>query len=449
MSVSLELSAIPRAPGAIPLLGHTLKLMRGPLAFMRSLRESGEFVRVDIGTLPVCFATSPALVHEVTVNKARSFEKGRLFQRVRPLVGNGLATADGDTHRRHRRLMQPMFHRQQISGYVEVMGRHADALAESWTPGQRVDVHREVTSLTIRTLAETLFSAEIGRQAVDTVSRELPVVMKNMLMRTASPQLLDGLPLWRSFDRATANMRSVIDRLVVQTRAAGPRDGRADLLSVLLEARDADTGEALTDEEVRDELVTILFAGSETTASVLSWALHHLSLHPEIARAAAVEIEEVTGGEDVGFADVPRLSLIQRVLDESLRLHGVVLLMRRALEPVEIGGYTLPAGTEVAFSLYALHRDPTIYSAPDVFDPDRWLPERRAELPREAVVPFGSGNRKCIGDAFAWTQATVALATILRRWRLGSVEGHTPREMLAAMANPDRVLMTVHPRIDG
>lgn len=444
--MSAELTAIPRAPGALPLLGHTLKLMRGPLAFVRSLRETGEFVRVDIGTLPVCFATSPALVNEVTVGKARSFEKGRLFQRVRPLVGNGLATADGETHRRHRRLMQPMFHRQQIAGYVEVMGRNADALANSWTAGQRIEIHREVTSLTIRTLAETLFSTHIGQQAVATVSRELPVVMRNMLMRTASPKLLDGLPLWRSFDRATGNMRSVIDRLVVETRRSG-RSDETDLLSVLLAARDADTGEALTDEEVRDELVTILFAGSETTASVLSWALHHLSQHPEIAEAAVAEIEEVTEGKSIAFADIPQLSLVKRVLDESLRLHGVVLLMRRALEPVEIGGFRIPAGTEVAFSLYALHRDPEIYPQPDVFDPDRWLPERRAELPRDAVVPFGSGNRKCIGDAFAWTQATVALATILRRWRLRATGDHTPREVLAAMANPDRVPMTVHPRI--
>jgi cytochrome P450 len=444
--VSAELAAVPRVPGGIPLLGHVLKLQSDPLSFVRSLRETGELVRVDIGTMPIYVATSASLISDVMVTQGRYFEKGRLFDRVRPLVGYGLATAGGEVHRRHRRLIQPMFHKARIAGYAEVMSERARALADSWTAGQRIAVDQVMGEFAIETLAATLFSADIGRPAVEAVRRDLPIILKNMLVRAASPKILDRLPIWRSFDRAVASMRQVIDQVVATTRESGQTD-RADLLSVLLAARDADTGEALTDAEVRDELVTILFAGTETTASTLSWALHHLAEHPEVEKQLVAEIDEVVGDRPVAFDDVPRLASIQRVLDEVIRLHGVVLLMRRAIEPVDLGGFRIPAGVEVAFSLYAMHRDPTLYPEPDRFDPDRWLPERRASLPREAVMPFGAGNRKCIGDSFAWTEATIALATILGRWKLRPVPGEkAPRESAASMAHPDHVPMEVLPR---
>ncbi|AVZ70973.1 cytochrome P450 [Streptomyces lunaelactis] len=444
--MSFELAAIPRAPGGIPFLGHVLKLKSDPLAFLRSLRESGELVRVDIGSMPIYVATSARLINDVMVTQGRFFEKGRLFDRVRPLVGNGLATAGGEVHRRHRRLMQPMFHKERLAGYAEVMSERARALSDSWKPGQSIDVHQAMSEFAIETLAATLFSADIGRPAVEAVRRDLPIILKNMLVRAASPKILDKLPIWRSFDNATASMRQVIDEVVATTREAGQSD-QADLLSVLLAARDADTGEPLTDEEVRDELVTILFAGTETTASTLAWAIHHLAANPEVEEKLVAEIDEVVGNRPVTFDDVPRLVGIQRVLDEVIRLHGVVLLMRRTIEPVELGGFRIPAGVEVAFSLYAMHRDPTLYPEPDTFVPDRWLPDRRGSIPREAVMPFGAGNRKCIGDAFSWTEATIALATILGRWKLRPEEGaKAPREAAASMAHPDRVPMVVLPR---
>ncbi|MFJ8584405.1 cytochrome P450 [Streptomyces sp. NPDC093595] len=446
--MSVGLQSVPRAPGGVPLLGHALKLWRDPLGFLRSLRESGDLVRVDLGTMPMYVATTARMVNEVTVRQARSFEKGRLYDRVRPLVGNGLATADGDIHRRHRRLVQPLFHHQRIAGYADIMSDRALALATSWTPGQRIAVEQVMGEFAIETLAATMFSTDIGRPAVEAVRRHLPVILKNMLVRAASPRFLDRLPVRanRDFDAASAGMRQVIDDVVTATRRAGRTD-RSDLLSVLLAARDADTGEALTDTEVRDELVTILFAGTETTASTLSWAFHELARHPEVEREVVDEIDRVVGSRPVTMEDVPRLTAIRRVLDEVIRLYGVTLLMRRATADVELGGHTLPAGSEVAFSLYALHRDPHLFEEPDRFDPDRWLPERRAALGREEFVPFGSGNRKCIGDAFAWTEATIVLATVLRRWKLRPQAGQpAPRAAASAMAHPDRVPMTVLPR---
>jgi cytochrome P450 len=391
--------------------------------------------------------TSAELVHEVTVKQARSFEKGRLFDRLRPLAGNGLATANGEVHRRHRRLIQPMFHPQRISVYAATMSGNARALADSWTPGQHIEMEQAMAEYAIETLASTMFSTDIGLPAVEAVRRNLPVVLKNMLIRAASPKFLDRLPIRanRDFDAAAANLREVIDEVVATTRRSGQTD-RNDLLSVLLAAQDDETGESLSDTEVRDELSTILFAGAETTASTLSWTFHELARNPEVEMQLVAEIKEVVGDRPVAIEDVPRLEAVRRVLDEVIRLHGVTMLMRRATEPVELGGFSFPAGTEVAFSLYALHRDPSLYAEADRFDPDRWLPERRTDIARQAYIPFGAGNRKCIGDAFVWTEATIALATILARWQLRPVPGHTPREVASAVAHPDRMPMTVEPR---
>ncbi|MFJ8693348.1 cytochrome P450 [Streptomyces roseolilacinus] len=445
--VSVGSESVPRAPGAVPLLGHAWRLWRDPLGFLESLREAGDIVQVRLGTMPVYVVTSAELVHEVTVRQARSFEKGRMFDRLRPLAGNGLATANGEVHRRHRRLIQPMFHPQRIEMYASVMSENARELVDSWEPGQEIELEQAMAGYAVETLAKSLFSTDIGLPAVEAVRENLPVVLKNMLIRAASPKLLDRLPIRanRDFDAASARLRKVIDEVVATTRRSG-ETGHNDLLSVLLAARDEETGESLTDTEVRDELSTILFAGAETTASSLAWTFHELAGRPDVEAELVAEIEEVVGDRPVEIGDVPKLVAVRRVLDEVIRLHGVTMLMRRATAPVELGGHRIPEGAEVAFSLYAMHRDPHLYPDPDRFDPDRWLPERRASVARHAYIPFGAGNRKCIGDAFVWTEATIALATILARWQLRPVPGHTPREVPSAVAHPDRVPMVVVPR---
>ncbi|KUH40331.1 cytochrome P450 [Streptomyces kanasensis] len=397
--------------------------------------------------MPIYVATSHDLVHEITVAQARSFEKGRFFDRLRPLAGNGLANADGETHRRHRRMVQPMFSADRIADYSAMMSRQAEAMADSWTPGQVVDIEQAMADYSIETLAATLFSTDIGLPAVEAVRTNLPVLLKTLLMRAVSPKALDRLPIRanREFDAAAARLRAVIDDVVAHARTTGPRD-RSDLLTLLLAAQDADSGTGLTDTEVRDELSTIMFAGAETTATALAWVFHELAGRPDAEEQIAAEVRDVVGDRAVTVADVPRLPAIRRALDEVLRLHGVPLLMRRTTAPVRLGIHELPPGTEVAFSLYALHRDPAVYEHPDLFDPDRWLPERRAAIARHQFIPFGAGNRKCIADQFVWTEATIAIATVLQRWRLSPAPGHTPKEVASAVVHADRLPMVVHPR---
>jgi cytochrome P450 len=415
---------------------------------MKALRKSGDLVRVDVGTLPIYFVTSVELTHELLVTKARFFDKGRFFVRARILVGDALPTAPNSIHRPHRRLMQPMFHHARIAEYADVMATRARAMSESWTPGQTIAVDQELAEFSVGTLAETMFSTDISRPAAEAVIRDVPILLKTALIRAVTPRLLDRLPIPanRKFDKAAGRLRKVIDDVIAASHQSDVEAN--DLLTTLLAARDADTGEALSDKEIRDELVAIMFAGTETTASTLAWTFHELATRPDIEERLIEELDSVVGDRPVSFGDVAKLEYMDRVLHEISRMHSVPLLMRRTTAPVELGGTELPVGTELAFSLYALHRDPRLYERPEVFDPDRWLPERRAEVPREGYVPFGSGNRKCIGDGFAWTEIVITLATILRRWRFHSLPDHEVREVASAVAHPDELPMRVTLRED-
>ncbi|WP_171052838.1 cytochrome P450 [Streptomyces marianii] len=441
----MSLDSIPRAKGRVPGLGHVPRVLRDPLGVLRALHAEGPVLRLDIGTMPVVVVTTPDTITEVLVKKGKHFRKGRLFDRLKPLVGNGIGNSEGATHIRNRRLIQPMFYKERLEGYAHVMAERSQMLADSWSDGQTIDAAKVAGSFTIETLAATIFSADIGRPAVESVREDLPVILRVMLRRALAPKALDGLPIWRSFDRSASRMRAVIEEVIATTRASNP-ESRTDLLSLLLSARD-ETGTGMTDEEVRDELATMLFAGSETTASTLAWAMYHIGQRLDVEEELLTEIKNAVGDRPVTFADVQNLPAITRVLNEVIRLHGVTTLMRRTIEPVTIGGYDLPADTEVLFSPYAMHRDPDLYPDPDRFDPDRWLPEQSADRPRHHVAPFGAGNRKCIGDKFAWLEATIILATVLPRWRLRSVPGSKPpAEATASMAHPIRVPMVVRRR---
>ena len=430
--------SIPRAPGWLPLVGHTRPMARSPYDFIKSLYQTGDLVRVDLGVMPVYFVTNARLAHEVMVTKARSFHKGRIFERLRQLVGDGLATSDGEIHRTHRRLMQPMFHKQRIAGYAETMSSRAIELADSWQDGETIRADLAMGEYVVNTLAACMFSSDIGAPAAEVVRAKVPVIIQNLLLRTVSPRILDVLPIQpnRQFDRAAKELLGVIDEVIAVARQEGAAHDGPDLLSTLLAAHDADTGEALSDAEVRDELGTILIGGTETTSSTLAWALYEIATHPEVEERLLEEVQRVVGTRSVTFEDVPQLTYMRRVVDETVRLHSVTLLMRRTIEPVELAGFTLPADTEIAFSLYALNRDPRVFPASEDFNPDR-------ELPREMYLPFGAGARKCIGDAFSWTEMIILLATLVVRWQLRPVPGHTTKEAISAMPHPDNLPMTV------
>jgi cytochrome P450 len=437
----------PTAPDRLPLLGHALALKRHPLDFLQSVRRLGDVVRIYLGPRPAYVVNTPDLVRQVLVTEARKFDKGAFFDKVRAIVGNGLVSSNGAFHMRQRRLMQPAFHRQQIAGYARIMGDFLAERAAAWRPGQELSVHEEMHEIALTLIGKTLFSSELGDEAVAEVKRSIPIVRDGVTRRTLSPvEFLERLPTPanRRFEGAVGRIRQVIDQVIEAYRADGT--DRRDLLSMLLFSQDADTGEAMTDEQVSDEVVTIMLAGSETTANTMAWTLYRLGRHPAIADRVAEEASAVLNGRPVRFEDLDRLDYAGRVLSEVVRLYPLWLVMRRSVVSVTIGPYELPPGTELILSPLAMHRDPALFAEPLRFDPDRWTPERAATIPRHAFIPFGSGNRQCIGDGFGWTEALIALVTIASRWRLEPVPGRAVTEAVAATVYPSQLPMIALPR---
>ncbi|MGW0753599.1 cytochrome P450 [Streptomyces sp. NPDC002587] len=436
----------PVVPGRLPLLGHALQLWRRPIAFLESLRDHGEVVRLDIGTWPVHVLTSPDHVHAVLVQQAQRFGRGRVFDRLRPMFGNGIVTTDGEFHRKQRRMIQPAFHRSHIAEYTEVMCRQAEAMSASWTAGREVSMVTETRQYALSSVAEMIFSGDLSRPAVAEVHRSLPVVLEGMLLRAVMPKSLDRLPipLNRRFDTAAARLRQIIDQVIAQYGTAeadrAAQEGRHDLLSLLLSGVDAETGATMSAEQVRDEAIAIMFAGTETSATTLAWIFHELGRHPEVERRVHAEVDAVVGDRPVRPTDLCELTYTNRVFQEALRLHSPLLFTRRALGPVTIGGVSIPAGAEIAYSPYALHRDPALFPDPTVFDPDRW--REGAERPRDhRYVPFGAGQHKCIGDSFAVAEILTAVATVASRWHLTPAPGVTVREVPAGIPQPSELPM--------
>ncbi|MFD3330054.1 cytochrome P450 [Streptomyces sp. NPDC058701] len=431
----------PVAPGRLPLLGHALHLWREPIAFLESLRDHGGVVRLDIGTWPVHVLTTPDHVHTVLVQQAQKFGRGRVFDRLRPMFGNGLVTTDGDFHRKQRRMIQPAFHRHHIAEYAEVMGRQAEAMTSSWTAGREVSMITETRRYALSSVAEMIFSGDLSRPAVDEVHRSLPVVLEGMLVRAVMPKSLDRLPipLNRRFDAAAARLRAIIDQVIAQYGAEG--QDRGDLLSLLLSSTDPETGETMAAEQVRDEVIAIMFAGTETSATTLAWIFHELGRHPEVEKRLHDEVDAVVGDGPVRPADLCRLTYTNNVFQEALRLHSPLLFTRRSLVPLTLGGVSIPAGAELGYSPYALHRDPALFPDPTVFDPDRWQGDG-GDRPRDhRYVPFGAGQHKCIGDSFAVAEILTAVASVATRWRLAPAPGITVREVPAGIPQPSELPM--------
>lgn len=438
--MTADLRSAPVAPGQLPLIGHAVALWRDPQRFLRSLPALGGVVRVHLGVWPVYFLTTPELVHQMLVTQGRYTDRGRSFEKLRPIFGNGLMTSTGELHRQQRRLIQPLFHRAQVSTYVDTMRRHAAMVADSWRPGEIVAVDQAMYQLTVTTVVDIMYSSELTPHAISEVQRSLPAVAGGTVRRALSPRAFDKLPLPfnRRYDDAARRLHKVIDELIAAGHA---RPGQhADLLTLLLSS-------GMSDQQVHDELVTLLVLGTETTATTLSWAFHELARNPGIERQVRAEIDTALAGSPISAADIPRLDCTNRFLTEVTRRYSMLVSMRRAITELTFGNYRIPAGTELAYSPYLLHHDPSQYPRPDVLDPQRWLPDRAGHLTGRDFIPFGDGSRKCLGEHFAWTMLTVALATILTRRQLRPATSSPVREVPAAVPKPGTLLMTAGPAV--
>ncbi|WP_242346466.1 cytochrome P450 [Anaeromyxobacter terrae] len=391
---------------------------RDPLGFLTGLRRTyGTVARFRVGPRRVYLLSDPELVREVLVVHAARVRKDRGLEAARTVLGDGLLTSSGETWRRHRRLVQPAFHPDRIAAYAPVMAARAAARVERWRDGQRLDAAAEMAALALEIVAAALFGAEVGRE-VDRIAATVgEAVDAFRISRIPLAPLLDRLPV--ASTRRVRRAREALDRTVlgfVAARRARPGD---DLVSALIGARDAEGGLGLTDREVRDEAMTLFLAGHETTANALAWTIDLVGRHPEVEARLRDEVARATRGRPPSAKDVPCLEYVRRVLTEAMRLYPPAwTVARRAVEDLELPGVTIRRGETAVMSQWVIHRDPVLYPEPERFDPDRWLPERHARLPRLAYFPFGAGPRICVGEGFAWTEAVLALAAIVRRVRL-------------------------------
>ncbi|MBB1245274.1 cytochrome P450, partial [Streptomyces durbertensis] len=434
------------APGALPLLGHALPLRLRPLAFLASLPAHGDLVRVRLGPRPAHLVCDPELVRQV-LRDSRTFDKGGpLFDKVRLLTGDGLATSDWSTHRRQRRLMQPAFHPARMAGYAEVMTEEINSAVGRWRPGAAVDLNAQMQALTARIIVRTLFSGQIRPAAITEIQECLPVFTKGVYRRMIAPfGLVERLPLPanRDFQRALDRLHSVIDETIRDYQATGA--DRGDLMSTLLTAEDEETGQGLSADEIHEQVVSLLLGGTETTGNVLSWAFHLLAHHPEAEEELTAELDRVLAGRAPAYTDLPRLEYTRHVITETLRLYpSTWLLSRTTTAETELAGERLPEGAVVLFSFYAVGRNPALFEDVERFDPGRWRPERVASVPRSAQLSFGAGSRKCIGDRFALVEAMLLLAAVGSRWRLRHVPGTRVRAKPKASLSTGPLPMVPH-----
>jgi cytochrome P450 len=420
--------------------------------FLTSMaRTHGDVAGFQIGGQPIVLVSDPDRIRDVLVTHGRQFHKGRGLERAKLLLGEGLLTSEDDFHMRQRRLAQPAFHRARVSAYADVMASYARRQADRWHDGQRLDVSHEMAAYTLAVVGKTLFDADIEDEAQD-IGEALAAAIEAFnfsVLPFADLLLALPLPVSRRFKRGRTRLDATIYRLIGERRASG--EDRGDLLSMLLLAQDTEgDGGGMTDLQLRDEVLTLLLAGHETTANLLAWTLYLLSRHPDAERRLHDEIDGVAS-ESLGGEDLSRLPYTRAVLAESMRLYPPAWIVgRRAMNEYAIGEHVVPARTIVLMSQWIVHRDPRWWPNAESFQPERWLPGGSAmspTRPKFSYFPFGAGTRVCIGEQFAWMEGTLALATIARRWRLRLAPGAVVEpQPIITLRVKGGLHMTVHAR---
>ncbi|MFE9439282.1 cytochrome P450 [Streptomyces sp. NPDC006602] len=442
-----ELREPPLAGGGVPLLGHGWKLVRDPLSFMARLRDHGDVVRLKLGPKTVYAVTAPALTGAMALSTDYIIA-GPLWESLEGLLGKeGVATANGPTHRHQRRTIQPAFRLDAIPAYGPIMEEEAHGLTERWKPGETVDCTSESFRIAVRIAARCLLRGDFMDERAERLCVALATVFRGMYRRMvipAGPLYRLPLPANRQFNRALADLHLLVNEIVAERRASGQKPD--DLLTALLEAKD-ENGEPIGEQEIHDQVVAILTPGSETVASTIMWLLHVLAEHPEHADRVCAEVQSVTGGRPVAFEDVRALRHTNNVVVEAMRLRPAVwILTRRAVRDTELGGYRIPAGADIVYSPYAIQRDGRSYADNLAFDPDRWLPDRAKDVPKYAMSPFSVGNRKCPSDHFSMAQLTLVTAALSTKYRFEQVSGSDDATRVGITLRPQRLLLKPVPR---
>lgn len=415
------------APARQFFVGHFFRYRKDPLAYLTMCaQEHGDEVLLQFASIPVLFINNPKLIEQVLVTANKSFRKPRPLRMNPRLLGQGLLSSEGEFWLRQRRLAQPAFHRDRIAAYSNVMVDFTEQMLTTWSDGERRDIHAEMMRLTSDIVAKTLFDAQVGKESAH-ISAAFHTILAHWNRRINSifplPESLP-IPSHRRVNEALAVMDQFIMGIIQQRRTSGEDAG--DLLSMLLLARDED-GSQMSEQQVRDEVMTIFLAGHETTANALVWTWYLLAQNPAVADRLRAELDGVLGGRSPRLGDLPQLLYTEAVILESMRvLPPVWSFGREAITDVTIGTHHLKPGAAVFISQWVTHKDARWFPEPLAFSPERWLDGLAKRLPAYAYFPFGGGPRICIGKSFAMMEAVLLLATMAQRFQLRLAPGFAP-----------------------
>jgi cytochrome P450 len=444
----------PPGPKGLPLVGNSREYAKDPFAFLTAVGEAyPRIAKFDLGPLPTYMVTDPAEIERVLVSEDENYHKLVFGDAVDDLLGEGLLLSDGERWREQRNLANPAFAAKRIQSIADTMSRIAAEHVADWADGDEIDLDIELAQLTVKVIVAAMFGVEADESTVETVQQNLEPLGQRFEPDPRRVVIPDWAPTAenREFAAAVETLEGVIDDLLEQrqgTIEAGPTavsdadETPMDLTSILLRARDR--GEQ-SDAQLRDELMTMLLAGHDTTALALSYTLYLLSEHPEARERHLAEVDEVVGDDAPGAGHTRQLQFTDRALSESMRLYPpVYAIFREPQVDVKLGGYRVPAESAIMLPQWVVHRSEQWYDNPDQFDPSRWQPERRRERPRFAYFPFGGGPRHCIGKQFADLEAKLVLAVLGQRFSLdyigpdlelrGSLTMH-PKEPLTMRVN--------------
>ena len=415
-------------PRGLPLLGVMPEMVSDMLGlFTKTAREFGGIAQFRLLNSTYFLITNPDYVKYILQDNYKNYIRGRSVETGRVLLGNGLPLIDGDFWLRERRLLQPAFHRERLAALTSTASNVIDSFIQKWDQntqnGRTLDLDEEMMRLTLTVIIKSMFSADIDNK-IEALSRAFNVASKFMLWRSQqmwAPPLSVPIPRNVEYNRAFKVLNATIYPLIADARN-NPKD---DLLGMLLAMRDEETGEGMTDQQARDEVVTIFFAGHETTAASMAWGFYLLSEHPEVEERVRDELKTVLNGRIPTFTDLPKLAYTQRVINEVLRLYpAAYLFAREAVTEDVIDGYPIPPKTLIFITPFITHRDPKYWPDPERFDPDRFTPEQVSSRPRHVYYPFGEGPHVCIGNNFALMEMQLIIAIALQRFRLRLVPNH-------------------------
>lgn len=448
-SSSKALLKPPSTPPLQPLL-HLSDIRYDLPNYMLNLRQKyGTLVRIHSVLRKVYFVNEPEFIQTILVSKGSNFGKDRVLHMLRDYVlGHGLLTNEGESHKRQRKLLAPAFRKKHIASYAEAMVEYSERMASEWNEGDTVDIANEMMRLTLGIVAKTLFDADVDDDA-DKIGDALSHLMEYfpwLVGPLASLRLRIPSPSRQRFFDSMHDIDETVLRIIKEHREDPSKDG--SLLSLLLKARYEDDGSGMTDQQVRDEAITLFLAGHETTANALAWSWFLLGQHPEQWDRLVEEVDAVWEQDLEPYERFKKLEYTRHIFAESMRLFPPAhMIGRRALDSFALGPYQIPIGAMVLMSPYVMHRDPRYWEQPDAFRPERWEDGSTDDLPKFAYFPFGGGSRVCIGEHFAWMEGVLCLATLARQWRPKLVPGQVVEQQASITLRPkDGVMVKLERR---